>query len=91
MSWMAWTWQTAAFFVCIAVSLVTMIVWEQMRPGGNPRRGVFHLHTTRGDRLFISLLGIAYIFMLLLALTSAHILWGVPMSLAWAYFVFRRV
>ena len=28
MSWMAWTWQTAAFFAFIALLLVAMSVWE---------------------------------------------------------------
>ena len=91
MSWMAWTWQTAAFFVFIFVLLATMAVWEYFRPGGNPRKGVFGLHTTRGDRLFISLLGSAYINILWLGLAAAHIAWCVPICVAWSYFVFRRV
>jgi predicted small integral membrane protein len=63
LSWMAWTWPTAAFFIFILLALVTMGVWEWRSPGGNPRRGVLGLDTTRGDRLFISLLGSAFIFL----------------------------
>ena len=56
LSWMAWTWQTAVFFAVIALLLVGMGVWEKLSPGGAPRRGILGMHTTRGDRLFISLL-----------------------------------
>jgi predicted small integral membrane protein len=60
-SWMAWTWQTAAFFIAIAVMLAIMVAWEIRRPGGDARRGILGLVTTRGDRLFISLLAAAFI------------------------------
>ena len=63
LSWMAWTWQTAAFFTCIVLVLVGMGVWEWLSPGGAPRRGILAITTTRGDRLFISLLGSAFIFL----------------------------
>ncbi len=56
LGWMAWTWQTAVFFGVIALLLVGMAIWEWRSPGGAPRRGVLRLDTTRGDRLFISLL-----------------------------------
>ena len=36
---------------------------EWRRPGGAPRHGVLGLDTTRGDRLFIALLGSAFIFL----------------------------
>lgn len=91
MSWMAWTWQTAVFFIFIAALLISMAVWEYLRPGGAPRLGILRLHTTRGDRLFISLLGGAYIHMLWIMLALAHIAWAIPISFLWAYFVFRRV
>ncbi|TIN20123.1 MAG: hypothetical protein E5Y59_03670 [Mesorhizobium sp.] len=61
LSWMAWTWQTATFFGVILLLLVGMTVWEWASPGGAPRHGILGLDTTRGDRLFISLLGSAYI------------------------------
>ena len=91
LTWMAWTWQTAAFFGFIALCLATMTVWELARPGGAPRRGVFAIDTTRGDRLFISLLGSAYIFLAYLALFTPP-LW-VPLGIAfvWWAFVFRYV
>ena len=61
LGWMAWTWQTALFFGVIALLLVLMTVWEIRRPGGGERRGVLGLVTTRGDRLFISLLAAGFI------------------------------
>ncbi len=91
LSWMAWTWPTAAFFAFIALCLVAMTLWERVSQGGAPRRGVFGLDTTRGDRLFISLLGSAFIFLLWLALFGVP-LWGaLAVALAWAVFVFRFV
>ena len=60
-TWMAWTWQTAAFFVFIALCITAMVLWEKKVPGGTPRRGALGLDTTRGDRLFISLLSSAFI------------------------------
>jgi len=62
-AWMAWTWPTAGFFAFIALCLAGMSVWEYYAPGGAPRRGILRLDTTRGDRLFISLLGSAFIFL----------------------------
>jgi predicted small integral membrane protein len=91
LSWMAWTWPTAAFFVFIALCLAAMSVWEYYVPGGSPRRGILGLDTTRGDRLFISLLGSAYIHLAWLGLIGPT-LWGaVAVSLVYAWAVFRWV
>ena len=40
LSWMAWTWPTAAFFGTIFLLLCGMAAWEYASPGGNPRIGV---------------------------------------------------
>jgi predicted small integral membrane protein len=89
LSWMAWTWQTAAFFTCIVLVLVGMGVWEWLSPGGAPRRGILAITTTRGDRLFISLLAAAYIHLIWLALFGTP-LWGASvLSLVVAVIVFR--
>ena len=88
LSWMAWTPETAAFFGIIAVLLIAMTVWELARPGGAPRHGILGLDTTRGDRLFISLLGSAFIHLGWLALFGTP-LWGaMAVSLAFAVAVF---
>ena len=91
LSWMAWTWQTAVFFAVIALLLVGMGVWEKLSPGGAPRRGILGMHTTRGDRLFISLLLAAYIHLVWLAATRLP-LWGATVvALIAAVLVFRKV
>lgn len=91
LSWMAWTWQTALFFAAIGTALVAMTVWELARPGGAPRRGVLGLNTTRGDRLFISLLAAAYIHLAWLAFASGPLWWASIIALALTLLVFLLV
>jgi predicted small integral membrane protein len=91
LSWMAWTWQTATFFVFIATCLLTMTVWEWASPGGGPRHGILGLDTTRGDRLFISLLGSAYIHLGWLALSDGPLWVASIISVFFALAVFRWV
>lgn len=59
-NWMAWTLPVAVFFICIALMLVGMTVWE-LRSPTVMRKGWLPIATTRGDRLFIGLLLAAYI------------------------------
>jgi predicted small integral membrane protein len=58
--WMVWTTPVVVFFVCIALLLIGMTVWE-IRVPNVARKGFLPMVTTRGDRLFIGLLGAAYI------------------------------
>lgn len=89
--WMAWTNATAAFFVFIFGAILWMGVREYMRPGGHPRAGVLGIDTTRGDRLFISCLGSAFIFLGWLGLIGTP-LWGALGLMAiWWLFVFTKV
>jgi predicted small integral membrane protein len=90
-SWMAWTWPTATFFVFILLCLAGMSVWEYYAPGGSPRRGILGLDTTRGDRLFISLLGSAYIFLAWLGIMGPPLWGGLVLALVWVFFVFKWV
>ena len=69
LDWMAWTLPTAVFFIVIALLLVAMTVWQVASPTV-ARRGLLPIVTTRGDRLFIGLLGSAYIQLLWLGLTD---------------------
>ena len=91
LSWMAWTWQTGTFFAVIALMLIGMSLWEMRRPGGDPRHGVLGLHTTRGDRLFVSLLGSAYIHLAWLALNPGPLWVATIISVFYALAVFRWV
>lgn len=91
LTWMAWTWPTAAFFLFILLCLVAMGIWEHFSPGGNPRRGILGLDTTRGDRLFISLLGSAFIFLAWLGFFGTPLWVPLVVSLAYGAAVFRWV
>ncbi|HWP18537.1 MAG TPA: DUF2160 domain-containing protein [Burkholderiaceae bacterium] len=58
--WMVWTLPVAIFFVCVALTLVGMTIWEIKSPT-TTRKGFLPIATTRGDRLFIGLLTAAYL------------------------------
>ncbi len=91
LGWMAWTWPTALVFIGIFAAMGVLVVVEIRHPGGAERKGVFGLTTTRGDRLFITLLGTVYIFLAWLGLFGTP-LWGpVAISLAWGVFCFWKV
>ena len=85
-TWMAWTWPTALIFIGIFSAMGVITILEIRAPGGAERRGILGLKTTRGDRLFITLLGSVYSFRAWLGLMGMP-LWGpVFISLAWAVF-----
>lgn len=90
LDWMAWTWPTAAFFVIIATTLATFTVLAIKFPE-TPRVGVLRIETTRGDRLFITLLGSAFINLAWLGLSGLP-QWGALVVCAvYAAAVFRWV
>ena len=91
LSWMAWTWPTFFFFVFVFGSIAAMGVWEYYAPGGGPRHGIFGLDTTRGDRLFITLLGSAFIFLAWLGLFGTPLWGGLIVALIWSFVVFKWV
>ena len=91
LAWMAWTWQTGIFFAVIAALLLLMTALAVWRPE-TERVGVLRLATTRGDRLFISLLGSAFIHLAWLGLFGPDQLWwAFGLSLLYAAAVFRFV
>jgi predicted small integral membrane protein len=91
LSWMAWTLPTAIFFITIASLIAAMGVWEYFSPGGGPRNGVLGIETTRGDRLFISLLGSAFITLAWLGIVGPNLWWALAVCLLYAIVVFRWV
>ena len=91
LSWMAWTQPTAIFFAVIASLLLTMSIWEYFSPGGGPRLGILCFETTRGDRLFVSLLGSAFICMAWLTLVGLSLWWGLAACVVYTLLVFRFV
>ena len=90
MEWMAWTIPTATFFVIIAAILVTFTVLAIKFPEV-PRVGILQIETTRGDRLFITLLGSAFINLAWLGLLSAPQWGALIVCLFYAIAVFRWV
>ena len=92
LAWMAWTWQTAAFFGVIACAIMVMGIWEYIRPGGSPRTpGALGISTTRGDRLFISLLTAAYVHLAWLGLVTGPLWVATLISLVLMLAIFRWV
>ncbi len=90
--WMAWTPATFALFCGIFGAIAVIGVLEGFKyRDGLERRGVFGLTTTLGDRLFISLLGTAYIFLAWLGFFGQPLWWPLGLSLVWAAFCFRKV
>lgn len=91
LSWMAWTWPTGFFFIFLFTAMAIITVIEIKKPGTSERKGVLGLTTTRGDRLFLSLLGSAYIFLAWLGLMGEPLWWPLAISLAWGVFCFTKV
>ena len=88
--WMAWTFPVALFFYVIACLLILMTLLAIRYPE-TPRKGVLRIETTRGDRLFISLLGSAFLCVGWLFFFGAP-LWGALICcLVYAAAVFRWV
>ena len=59
-AWMAWTPPTAIFFGLLALTLGTMTYLAARYPEAE-RVGILRIPTTRGDRLFLSLIAAAVI------------------------------
>ncbi len=90
MAWMAWTLPTAIFFATIAALLITFTILAIKFPE-TPRVGVLRIETTRGDRLFITLLGSAFINLAWLGLVGANQPIALILCLIYAAAVFRWV
>ncbi|HWV10896.1 MULTISPECIES: DUF2160 domain-containing protein [unclassified Pseudomonas] len=88
MSWMAWTLPTALFFGTIAVLLAGMTLLEIRNPCVE-RKGFLPIATTRGDRLFIGLLGSAYLHLLVVGATDWSVWIASVLSLLWLFAVMR--
>ena len=100
--WMAWSPPTAAFFIFI-ISILALMTFLAVRYPETARIGALGIATTRGDRLFISLLSAAFIHLLFLGFFGSETmfiagpfevsrLWiATLISLCWAAWVFRRV
>lgn len=90
MDWMAWTLPTALFFAAIAAALVCMTMLAIRYPS-TLRTGVLGFETARGDRLFITLLGSAFINLAWIGLIDAPQYFALAVCGVFAFCVFRWV
>jgi predicted small integral membrane protein len=105
-AWMAWTIPTAIFFALLACTLAVMTCLAAVYPEAE-RVGVLRIPTTRGDRLFVSLILTAVIHLLWIGFVGTDAIATLPIgeegfevsslwlatliSLATAVVVFRTV
>ncbi|WP_431300874.1 DUF2160 domain-containing protein [Tabrizicola sp. BL-A-41-H6] len=88
--WMAWSFPVALFFFIIACLLITFTLLAIRWPE-TPRVGILRIETTRGDRLFISLLGSAFICLGWLFFFGAPLTGALILCLVYVAAVFRWV
>jgi predicted small integral membrane protein len=78
-AWMAWTLPTAIFFVLLASTLAVM-TWLGAAYPEAERVGILRIPTTRGDRLFVSLILAAVIHLLWIAFIGTDALATLPVG-----------
>lgn len=85
---MYWTGPTAIFFTAIVLMLAGMTAFQLVWPTVE-RKGFLPMATTRGDRLFIGLLGSAWIHVLWLAVMTPPLWWASLLAILWFAIVMR--
>lgn len=78
-AWMAWTPATAVFFAALVLTLLFMTLLAVVRPE-KERIGMLGIPTTRGDRLFISLVVAAVIHLLWIGLAGTATIATLPLG-----------
>jgi predicted small integral membrane protein len=78
-AWMAWTLPTAIFFVLLASTLGVM-TWLAVAYPEAERVGILRIPTTRGDRLFISLVLTAVIHLVWIGLVGTDSIFTLPIG-----------
>jgi predicted small integral membrane protein len=76
---MAWTLPTAIFFVLLSTTLAVM-TWLAAAYPEAERVGILHIPTTRGDRLFISLIMTAVIHLLWIGFVGTDTIVTLPIG-----------
>ena len=74
--WMYWTLPTLFFLGSIILLLTTLTIWDVKDPG-YAREGLLPIETTRGDRVFMSLLITGCTFCLWLITFSSSTAWAI--------------
>ncbi|MGX4773483.1 DUF2160 domain-containing protein [Bradyrhizobium guangdongense] len=78
-AWMAWTLPTAIFFVALACTLALMTWLAAVYPEAE-RVGILRIPTTRGDRLFVSLIVAAVIHLVWIGLVGTDPIATIPIG-----------
>jgi predicted small integral membrane protein len=78
-AWMAWTLPTAIFFVLLSMTLGVM-TWLAVAYPEAERVGILRIPTTRGDRLFISLITAAVIHLLWIGFVGTDAIATLPIG-----------
>ena len=78
-AWMAWTLPTAIFFALLATTLIVM-TWLAAAYPEAERVGILRIPTTRGDRLFISLIMTAVIHLLWIGFVGTDTIATLPIG-----------
>jgi predicted small integral membrane protein len=78
-AWMAWTLPTAIFFALLACTLAVM-TWLAIAYPEAERVGILSIPTTRGDRLFISLIMAAVIHLVWIGLVGTDTIVTLPVG-----------
>jgi predicted small integral membrane protein len=74
LSWMHWTTPSAVFFVCLALALTVMTVWDIVSPSVQTE-GFLSVPLSRGERFFIAIVIAIGIMLLWIALLPKLSLW----------------
>jgi predicted small integral membrane protein len=78
-AWMAWTLPTAIFFALLAATLAVMTLLAIAYPEAE-RVGILRIPTTRGDRLFLSLILTAVIHLVWIGVVGTDTIVTLPIG-----------
>ena len=78
-AWMAWTLPTAIFFAALGCTLA-MMTWLAVAYPEAERVGVLRIPTTRGDRLFLSLILTAIVHLLWIGFVGTDTIATLPIG-----------
>ena len=88
LEWMAWTTPTAIFFIAI-FAMLGLMTWLDIRTPSIARKGLLPMATTRGDRLYIGLLGCAFINLIWLYASDSPLYGALAICVVWLILVLR--
>lgn len=89
LEWMAWTTPTALFFVAVILMLIGTTVLGLRSPSVARKGYILPMPTTRGDRLYVGLIGCAFIMLAWLGLRDESSLIAVGICVVWLALILR--